>query len=112
MVDFEIQVKALELLDELDANYLEVVLCPASDQKHSGHCVRVVQYQNAYWYREFCSMYSSARKGFKTRTRIKRRETRKALEKLANGENNSVYTERIIDFLRTYETITTRNFNR
>lgn len=99
-VDFEEQIIALDLLEDLESNSLEVVLIPAREQKHSLHFIRCVQYQNAEWYRKFCEKYISARKGFKIRTRIKRQATIKALQKIANGINDSTYTERILNFIR------------
>jgi len=91
---------AQSLLDELEQGQLEVVLVPAQDKRHSGHCVRAVQNQNARWYQKFCSQYVSGRKGFKTRTRIKRRETVCALEKLSTGEVSGVYGERLLEFIK------------
>ncbi len=100
IVDFESQVISLDLLDELESSYLEVVLIPAPERKHAEHYIRAVQSQNAQWYRKFCEEYVSNRKGSKLRTRIKRRATIKALEKLANGINDSIYTERLLEFIR------------
>jgi hypothetical protein len=90
---------AEHLLNELESNYLEVVLIPAPDRRHSGHCVRAVQSANADWYRDFCNKYPSRRKGFKTRTRIKRRETIKALEKILSGDFSGVYSERLLNYI-------------
>lgn len=91
----------MDLLDELEGNYLEVVLIPAPEPNYTDHKIRAVQYQNAEWYRKFCEQYVSARKGFKTRTRIKRRATIKALEKLASGVNDSIYTQRLVEFIHS-----------
>lgn len=90
------------MLEQLESNYLEVVLIPAAEQRHAGHSVRVVQYANCIWYRRFCAMYSSSRKdqNKKGRTLIKRRETIAALNKMiAHIPSKSVYVERLFDFM-------------
>jgi len=87
------------MLFELESNCLEVVLVPASEQRHDGHRARAVQYANAAWYRKFCALYSSNRKGSKVRTRIKRRETIAALKRIIEGETKGVYVERILNFI-------------
>lgn len=95
--------RAEEMLFELESNYLEVVLVPAREQRHSTHCIRAVQYENAAWYRKFCEQYPSARKGTKIRTRIKRRETIDALQKILNGVTSGIYVERLLDFIEAEE---------
>jgi hypothetical protein len=90
------------MLYELESNYLEVVLIPARDQRHEGHYIRAVQYQNADWYRKFCAEYLSGRRtqNAKGRTLIKRRETIRALQKILQGVvDDSVYVERLLDFM-------------
>lgn len=87
------------MLLELESGCLEVVLIPAPDPRHSGHCIRAVQYQNAAWYRKFCSLYPSSRKGFKTRTRIKRAAAIKALERIIAGNTAGIYAERLLKFI-------------
>jgi hypothetical protein len=94
-----LSIDAEQMLWELEANYLEVVLIPAREQRHAGHCVRAVQYQNCEWYRKFCASYSSGRKGAKTRTRIKRRETINALQAILNGQTSGVYVERLLEII-------------
>lgn len=90
---------AEEMLLELEANRLEVVLIPAPEKRHVGHCVRAVQDANPEWYRKFCAEYPSARKGTRIRTRIKRQATINALKRILEGETRGVYVERLLDFL-------------
>lgn len=52
----------LSMLYELESNWLEVVLVPAPDPRHSGHCVRKAHSYNADWYRKFCRWYPSGSK--------------------------------------------------
>ncbi len=91
------------MLQELESNRLEVVLIPdCYDMTLNSR--RVVISQNAAWYREFCSLYERGRRsGRKSDTLIKRENTVKALKKIINGVNDSVYTERLLDFMETYD---------
>lgn len=89
------------MLWELETNYLEVVLIPASEQRHSGHCIRAVQNANCGWYKDFCSLFPSGRKGRKIRTRIKRRETVRALKKIIAGKTEGVYVERLLRLIES-----------
>lgn len=104
---------AKEMLDELLANRLEVVLIPAPDARHSVHFVRVVSSQNCDWYRKFCAQYRSSRKdqNAKGRTLIDRRATIAALERIIRAEKqsavkgrisrlkNTAYVERVLKFI-------------
>lgn len=99
MVSAKRQRIAQDLLNELFNNSLEVCLIPAPDKRHSQHYIRAVESANAKWYQKFCSEYPSSRRGFKTRTAIKRRETVRALESLANGVVKGVYGERLVEFI-------------
>jgi hypothetical protein len=92
---------AERMLTELDSSRLEVVLIPASDVRHSGHSVRVVQEANALWYRKFCAEYSSTRKR-KNRhfdTMIKRAHTRRALLEIISGRCATPYAQRLARFI-------------
>jgi hypothetical protein len=93
-------INAEEMLFDLQAYELEVVLVPAPDPRHSGHKIRVAQNQNARWYQEFCAQYRSNRRGRKWRTRIKRRETIRALENILDGKTEGLYVERLLEFIR------------
>lgn len=53
--------------------------------------------QNAQWYRDFCAAYKNRRKRYaKPRTIIKRCDTKRALERIACGNVNGVYAERLL----------------
>lgn len=88
------------LLQELDSHFPEVILCPAPEMKHSGHCVRVAIDKNCQWYRRLCEKYPSSRAdnpGGK-RTKVKREHIRNLLSRLAAGEvPNSQYTFDLIN---------------
>jgi hypothetical protein len=100
---------AQEYLLELESNYLEVVLIPSRDQDCAmrGGMIRAVQYQNAEWYRAFCAEHESNRKDrmrwSKFKTKIKRRETRRALSELIAGKCETPYARTLKDFIQRYE---------
>jgi hypothetical protein len=86
-----------EMLSDLESNRLEVVLTPARDARHIGHCVRVAASVNPLWYRNHCARYASQRtryKGGKFKTKVKRRDTLKTLKRLAERvPTNSRYAD-------------------
>lgn len=96
---------AKKYLLELDSHCLEVVLIPSRDHDCAmrGGKIRAVQEQNAEWYRKFCSEHESNRKDrlrwSKFKTKIKRRETRRALEQLIAGKCESPYAKDLRDFI-------------
>lgn len=98
-----------EYLLELDSHYLEVVLIPSRDHDCAlrGGKIRAVQYQNADWYRAFCAEHESLRKDRnrwrKFKTKVKRRETRKALEELISGRCETSYAKMIHEFIVRYQ---------
>lgn len=101
------------LRQELEANYLEVVLIPAKEPRHSGHQIRATQSQNAEWYKEFWSRHgrgpSSNGRYNKFRSLINRNRTIEALRRMEGGDLSGVYAERIIDLIQTtdfYERLT------
>ena len=101
-----IRKRARALLNELDSNRLEVVLVP--DRQSCGYGndfrrLRAVQSQNAEWYREFCRLYASSSHPQRRRfdTLIKRQATRRALIRLSEGVNGTVYSERLIRFIES-----------
>jgi hypothetical protein len=97
---------ALDLLIELESTRLEVVLMPSHDwdcAKRGGR-IRVVQSRNCKWYRDFCSSYQTNRKRARQRrnysdTKIKRRETVRALERMIDGNFYGLYAERLELFI-------------
>lgn len=97
--------KARELLIELQASRLEVVLIPSRDPDCAmrGGMIRAVQEENAKWYQEFCGLYESARKDRirwrKFKTRIKRRETIQGLKEVIAGKNGTIYSDRLYGFI-------------
>lgn len=93
-----------EMLCDLRAGALEVVLIPAPDARHTSHMVRAVAGQNAAWYQKFCDQFQARRRRprrsrTKSDTRIKRRDTLRALAELARGECRSEYAQRLYDFI-------------
>lgn len=106
MAKFKIR-SAEQMLQDLLSGYLEVVLIPAPDEAHSGHCVRAAQSVNAEWYQEFCSQYKSCtgrgrRRRSRPRTFIKRANTIKALEDIIDGRKTGIYIERLLSFRDFY----------
>lgn len=88
------------MLDDLRGHALSVCLVP--DRQYDGkgndyRRLRAAETQNAAWYREFCGRYESRRRfrGHKFKTRIKRRETLNALERMLGGGSVSPYAERL-----------------
>jgi hypothetical protein len=98
-----VEEQAKEMLDDLNANCLEVVLIPSHDPDCAmrGGMIRAVQYQNANWYRQFCKEHPSNRKwqNRKGRTLIKRNWTIKGLTDLIEGRNGTIYTQRLKSFM-------------
>jgi hypothetical protein len=98
-----------EYLLELESNYLEVVLIPSRDHDCAmrGGKIRAVQYQNAEWYRAFCAEHESQRKDRhkwrKFKTKIKRRETRRALTALISGKCETRYAQMLKEFIVRYQ---------
>jgi hypothetical protein len=91
------------LLAELEGARLDVVLIPAPEPRHSGHCIRVAAEYNADWYRELCAEYQSSRRRNRLNdndTRIKRKDTIRALERALAGHFESAYVDRLMPFIR------------
>ncbi len=96
------------LRDELESNWLEVVLVPSRDPECAmrGGCIRVAHSYNADWYREFCKLYRCNRRRQRRRhdTKIKRQHTIAALKRLEAGRNgDTIYTQRLIEFIKDYD---------
>lgn len=85
------------LRDELESSQLCVILVPASDPRHECHCIRAKIDQNPRWYSRICDRFPSSRKG-KVRTRIKRREVLRVLERLASCQHSESY---LVDYLES-----------
>lgn len=97
---------AEEFLDELEGNYLEVILVPSRDDDCAlrGGMIRCVQTENARWYRKFCLQYESSRNRGRRKpdTLIKRQWTRRALGELRDGKCHTIYAHRLRQFIRQY----------
>jgi len=101
----ELNLTLRQMLEELDSHCLQVEVAPAPEPKHLVHYVRVVVCKNAPWYRRFCAQFPSSRRdqNRKGRTAIRRRETRRALERLIAGlPAGPVYGPRLIEAARAY----------
>ena len=88
-----------EMLAELASHQLCVVLVPAPDPRHEGHCVRARADQNPRWYRAFCAAHlaSRLRRNPRPDTLIKRANTLAVLERLAAGrESRSKYAAELL----------------
>lgn len=95
--------RARELLTDLLASRLEVILIPSRDPDCAmrGGMIRAAQERNADWYREFCREFPSNRKwqNKKGRTKIKRRETIRGLKELISGRCETQYADRLRIFI-------------
>jgi hypothetical protein len=93
------------MLRELEESRLSVVLIPAQEEVNAGACIRAVESQNAKWYQEFCSKYTSIRgRGHKrykrARTMISRIRTVEALNRMLAGDLSGAYAERLLEQAR------------
>jgi hypothetical protein len=98
--------EAADMLAELEASCLEVVLIPSGDPNIAsrGGMIRAVQSANPEWYQDFCSQYSRARRSRKRTpnhdTIIDRRATLAALRRLVDRlEVSGVYGARLEEFI-------------
>lgn len=101
----ECQQKLESMLIELETSYFEVVLIPARDPTHSGHCIRALQYANPAWYSEFCGSYVNCRgigrkRMRRARTFIKKETTIKALQRMKAGDYSGIYAERLDKYIK------------
>lgn len=93
------------MLWELEEACFEVVLIPAQEQKHSGHCIRALQSGNPKWYTNFAAEYQSITGRGRKRKRvattfIKKANTVSALSRLLRGKDAGIYAERLLEFTR------------
>lgn len=93
----EVADAARQLLEELEAGWLEVAKIPS----RRGGYIRVPMSKNAEWYSRLCRTYESATsKRFpKPRTIIKRCHTIAALRRLIDGRRDGEYYERLRPFI-------------
>ena len=101
----ELRITLEAMLGELESSALVVVLAPAPDARHEGHCVRCVAEKNARWYRAFCAAFPSSRRRSRALadTAIRRRETVRCLAAMLAGERvGPVYGPRLLDAARAY----------
>ena len=78
---------AAERLAELAASALTVVLVPAPEPRHAGHCIRVVCDRNPAWYR---SLFASRRYG------VKRGRVIRSLQRVIAGAVPTGYAAEIL----------------
>lgn len=91
-----IQERAQAMHSELLERKLEVVLAPAPEQRHTDHYIRMAVNQPPQWFSEFARRYMrSGKRERRLRPNfIKRRETLRALERLSEGQADTVYAQR------------------
>lgn len=80
----------------LEGGYPEVIKVPG----RQGRYIRVSVSVNAEWYRRFCKRYLTTRRRYpKPRTLIRRHAVVRGLKNLIRGRHNTVYAQRLIDFI-------------
>lgn len=81
------------MLAELEGNQLLVQLVPEKRHTCEGGMIRVAVSKNATWYRQFCAAHTSDRLRNRSLvdTRIKRRNTVRALQQLIAGQPAGKY---------------------
>lgn len=85
----------LMMKEELESSYPETIKIPGRE----GGYVRCPVSVNAEWYHHFCEQFKASRRRYpKPRTIIKRGHVLKALDRLANGNTDGVYAERLVGF--------------
>ena len=100
-----IKVTAEEMLNYLVQSKLEVVV-------NQSAYTRVINTTNTQWYQDFCAAYTkcykvrrngkSTAQRKKPRTYIKRWYTIHILKRMANGNCDGVYAERLMDFVEEF----------
>lgn len=95
--------------EELESSRLDVCLIPSPvlyqpTQKKK----RIVMDRNPSWYRQFCAEYQSRRTRPRRKrhgdTMIKRQHTLRALGELADGQCETEYAHRLVEFVKQYAT--------
>lgn len=108
MITPDNQLAARIMLRQLNREGLEVSLMPAPDPRHSGHSIRVVENRNPEWYRELCVAHPlnrttpRQRKAKFTDSLIDRKLVIKALEQIALGKNATLYTRRLLPYVKSF----------
>jgi len=78
----------------------EVVLIPAPEQTHSEHKIRVCQNRPPKWFTEFVNQYQKVSKTYpKARPKVYRKEVLNALLALNRGENKTINSNRLLQFI-------------
>ena len=92
------------MLHELDSTALHVGLIPAPEQRHCGHCVRVVWTRNPGWYRDLLAMFPRRRRRRRgeryTDSTVKRAHVRRALLALLQDGSRSHLAEPLLGFAK------------
>ena len=106
MIRLEQMVKYIlqEMLDELESRRLEVILVRQREPANPGACIRVASGCNCEWYRMLCGDFESQRRRRyrKFKTKVKRREIRRLLDRLISGrECRSVYADWLCRYARS-----------
>jgi len=87
--------KAKAMYAELAEHSLEVILVPAPEPKHCGHCIRVAADRPPQWFSELSGRYLYRKGRQKPRPSfIKRQESLRALQEIANGHVRTIYAQR------------------
>ena len=122
---------AERMLSELEGSRLEVCLIPSRDPDCAmrGGMIRAVQESNPEWYQDFCAQFTAKRRAhcrrcfrrcrcdkeerqrlrWRTRPRmlhdtlIKRQHTIRALKELVKGRCETIYANRLADFIDSYQ---------
>ena len=92
-----------EMIGELEAGKLEVVLIPAPSPRHCGHMVRAVVNRPPSWYRAICNRYASGRFRAKSKfdTKIKRKNILALLYATFEGKKSkSAYLPDILHVIK------------
>ncbi len=102
-----IQRRALEMHAELLEHKQEVILVDSEDDECAmrGGKIRLVVDRPPRWFTEFGNMYpkvhrpTTKRRYTRPRTKIARHAVLRALLRLGRGDNSTVYTERLLEFI-------------
>ena len=99
--DEEMSQRLQFMLNELESNRLEVALAPLDPRKRNfneGGCKRVCLSVNPKWYQRYCAQFASSRgvRRGKFDTRIRRRNTLRALNGLLAGTYRGKYKDELL----------------
>lgn len=104
-IDKDTKLKLVEMLYELQTNWLEVVLIPQKDPANADACIRRSISQNVDWYRQLCANHESSGKQSKRRkkfqTKIKRKDIISTLTRLiGKGECDRKYADELVEIAK------------